>query len=422
MKKFKDRFAQNMGLKIASVVLAFLLWFLVVQIENPQGQKSFSNIPVILTNSELLDAQGKVYTILEDTDKVRVTVWAPENSLSQIRASDIVAEADMSKLTDINTVAITYSVQNVPVDEVVGNHDVVKLEIREKKSKYVNLTYETVGEVTEGYMVGNISLDQNRIEVSGPEDYVSMVKSARAVIDVTDAVSNLSANVEIKLLDAQGNEIPRTNITTNVSYVHMSVEILATKEVSVTAQHSGVLAEGYEATGEVTVTPDTVVIAGTPAALSLINEIKIPADFVNVTGLSEDTEILINLKDCLPENVRLADPQNSSKVTASVKIEPIVSDALDIDIAGIQVENVPDGFKYRWGDKGKLSVKIKGRADRVEELKKETPKAKVVLNEGLGNISGEQTVDVIVDLDLGESVNTVETPRLKLVLYKDESN
>ncbi len=49
----RKKLLHNWGLKLASLVLAFVLWFLVVQSDKPKDTKTFSNVPVKLTNVEL---------------------------------------------------------------------------------------------------------------------------------------------------------------------------------------------------------------------------------------------------------------------------------------------------------------------------------------------------------------------------------
>ena len=272
----KKKLTHNLGLKLASLVLAFILWFLVVTINNPKDTTSFSNIRVNLINTELLDEENKVYEVLDNTDVVRVTVEAPRSIIQQLRASDIVAEADVSKLTDINTIAITYYVQNADTVSIEGNHDVVRLSVEDKASKWVRLTSNVVGEVADGYMIANASPDQTMIEVTGPESAVERVSYAKVEIDVSGATTDLSANVEIKLYDKQDNPIEQDNLVKNVDYAHMSVYVLATKEVPIELNVMGEPAEGYMTTGVVESAPTTVKIAGTPSALANVNKISIP--------------------------------------------------------------------------------------------------------------------------------------------------
>lgn len=345
MKKLLTR---NLGLKLASLLLAFVLWFLVAQIYDPKDTVTFNNIQVRLINTELLDEEGKVYEVLDNSNLVRVTVTGPQSIVkSELRRSDIVAEADMSKLTDINTIAITYYCENISNDsvEIKGNHDSVRLNVEDKTSKWIKLESNTIGDVASGYMIGNVTLDQTNIEVTGPKSAISQVDHAGVDINVTDSTTSLSANVDIKLYDADDNELVLEIVKKNVDSAYMTVEVLATKEVPVEIEYMGVPEDGYMATGEVESSVPTVRIAGTVSTLVGISAITVPEDRMNITGQSDNLVDIINLKEYLPANVRLADKSFDGKITATVYIEPIVSKDLTVAAENISVTGVPDGME-----------------------------------------------------------------------------
>ena len=345
MKKLLTR---NLGLKLASQLLAFVLWFLVAQIYDPKDTVTFNNIQVRLINTELLDEEGKVYEVLDNSNLVRVTVTGPQSIVkSELRRSDIVAEADMSKLTDINTIAITYYCENISNDsvEIKGNHDSVRLNVEDKTSKWIKLESNTIGDVASGYMIGNVTLDQTNIEVTGPKSAISQVDHAGVDINVTDSTTSLSANVDIKLYDADDNELVLESVKKNVDSAYMTVEVLATKEVPVEIEYMGVPEDGYMATGEVESSVPTVRIAGTVSTLVGISAITVPEDRMNITGQSDNLVDIINLKEYLPANVRLADKSFDGKITATVYIEPIVSKDLTVAAENISVTGVPDGME-----------------------------------------------------------------------------
>ena len=345
MKKLLTR---NLGLKLASLLLAFVLWFLVAQIYDPKDTVTFNNIQVRLINTELLDEEGKVYEVLDNSNLVRVTVTGPQSIVkSELRRSDIVAEADMSKLTDINTIAITYYCENISNDsvEIKGNNDSVRLNVEDKTSKWIKLESNTIGDVASGYMIGNVTLDQTNIEVTGPKSAISQVDHAGVDINVTDSTTSLSANVDIKLYDADDNELVLESVKKNVDSAYMTVEVLATKEVPVEIEYMGVPEDGYMATGEVESSVPTVRIAGTVSTLVGISAITVPEDRMNITGQSDNLVDIINLKEYLPANVRLADKSFDGKITATVYIEPIVSKDLTVAAENISVTGVPDGME-----------------------------------------------------------------------------
>ena len=413
MKKLLTR---NLGLKLASLLLAFVLWFLVAQIYDPKDTVTFNNIQVRLINTELLDEEGKVYEVLDNSNLVRVTVTGPQSIVkSELRRSDIVAEADMSKLTDINTIAITYYCENISNDsvEIKGNHDSVRLNVEDKTSKWIKLESNTIGDVASGYMIGNVTLDQTNIEVTGPKSAISQVDHAGVDINVTDSTTSLSANVDIKLYDADDNELVLESVKKNVDSAYMTVEVLATKEVPVEIEYMGVPEDGYMATGEVESSVPTVRIAGTVSTLVGISAITVPEDRMNITGQSDNLVDIINLKEYLPANVRLADKSFDGKITATVYIEPIVSKDLTVAAENISVTGVPDGMEAEITSTAEeYNITVSGLTRNVSILRDSSVTGVLDLNQwmednGLEELTpGNYTIPVTFNLSEDITVDT----------------
>lgn len=344
----KKKIFHNWGLKLASLFLAVLLWFLAIQINDPPETVYFSGITVKLTNTELLEQENKVYEILENSNVVRVTIRAPRSITKDLRATDIVAVADVSKLTDINTIAISYSIQGVSAaryDTIKGDHDTVRLNVEEKVSKVIRLQSQITGEVAEGYQVMGTMADLNRIQVTGPESAVERINYAQAEVDVSGASTNLSLNVKPKLYDADGNLLDLPSVVTDVDYTHMSVEILAVKEVPVVLNVAGEPAEGYLATGRVESDVETVRIAGTTSALSGVNSISIPAEELDISGAEGNVVNTLNIRDYLKENIRLADSGFNGRVTVTVYVEPVVERMYVLGVNDFELINIPEGYE-----------------------------------------------------------------------------
>lgn len=340
----KKKIFHNWGLKLASLLLAAILWFLVIQLDDPKKSQTFYNIPVTLVNTELLDQEDKFYEVLDNTDSVRVTVTAPTSMFSQLRATDIVAEADVSRLTDINTIPITYSVLNVGIDSgsVKGDHDMVRLNIEQNANRWVKVQYTTAGEVAEGYIVANASADQTMIRVSGPKSVVDRIDHAGVEIDVSGATSSLSANVEVLFYDEEDVAVESANLVMDVNYVHMSVEVLAAKPVPVEVNTSGTPAAGFLATGEIHCEPSMVRVAGSVSALNNISRIVIPEEQMNLDGVEGDVINVVNIRELLPDNIRLADSDFNGRVTVTAFVEPEAERTLQIPADNVAVINIPE--------------------------------------------------------------------------------
>lgn len=369
----RKRLARNLGLKLASLVLAFVLWFLVVQINDPLDSVTFNNVEIDLINTDLLDQEGKVYEVMDESNIARVTVYAPRSVLGQIRKSDIVAEADMSKLTDINTIAVNYYVENLSVDSVDGNRDIVRLSVEDKASKWIRLTSNVVGEVAEGHMVSNVSLDQTTIEISGPQSIVSQVAYAAVEMGVAGAVSNLSANVDIQLFDEEDVLIESKSIRKNVNSAYMQVEVLAVKEVPIRIEYSGQLAEGYLATGLTESNKKYVTLAGRSAVLESITEIVIPAESLDISGATGNVYANVDLDDFIPDNVRWAEKGFNGKVAVSVFVEPIQTRTLEVPAGNISLINAPEDLVVSLPEEVEYyELVISGLAEKVDAVDVQT--------------------------------------------------
>lgn len=369
----KKKLTHNLGLKLISLALAFVLWYLVVQISDPTDSIIFNNVQVRLVNTELLEETGKVYEVLDGTDKARVKIYAPRSVISLIHETDIVAEADVSKLTEINTIVINYDVENAMVERIESNQEVVRLNVEEKVSKWIRLVGNTVGEVADGYMIYNTSLDQTNIEISGPKSAVANVEYAAVEMGVTGATTGLSANVDIQLFDAEGKKVENSQVKKNVNSAYVTVEVLATKAVPVEIKYSGDVAEGYMPTGLVESSITEVMLAAKPSVLENISAITIPEDKVDISGAEGNVQETINLRDYLPDSVKFADKTFNGKITATVYVEPIVSRDLDVPIENITFTGIPREFEVEWlGNVENYSLTIYGLWEYINSVQQES--------------------------------------------------
>ncbi|MBR5564832.1 MAG: hypothetical protein IKW08_01575, partial [Roseburia sp.] len=310
-QKLKKLFLDNWALKLISLVLAFLLWFVVISIDDPVKNKTLTNIKVNLINTEGLEDKGMVWEVLDGTDMLRtVSFDAPLSVREVIESSDIIAQADLSEITVADTVAIEFICPKYggQITNISGNISNVKLQIETKATKWIDIKPVLVGTLQEGCIIGKTVLEQNRLEIAGPQSKIDEV--ARAVVEINVAGAGpgeLSAKVDIRLQDAQGNEVTYANVTQNTNAIMTTVEVHATEEIPVEYQYMGIPAEGYLDTGIFEASPKTVRIAGTTSALNRISKIVVPKSEIDITGATGNLEQVIDLKNYIPNTVYFAD-------------------------------------------------------------------------------------------------------------------
>ena len=353
----KKRLTDNLSLKICSFVFAVLLWLVVVNVDNPVKTKQFDNISVKLQNANIITEEGLVYEILDSTGTVTVSVSAPRSYLELLSKDDIVAVADFNNITAANTINITYYSKryNDRITNFKGSIESVKLNIEPKKMLQLVLNTKTVGEVEDGYVIGRVTTDQNQVRISGPESVVSQIKSAVIEVNVSGTTTDIATYEDVKLYDAENNEITATSIVKNVDSVKVDVEILATKTVPIHYSVMGTPASGYRQTGEVTGVPSEITIAGSADALKNISQIEIPSEALNINGKKENLVENISVKTYLPNGITIVDSNYTGKAVVTVYIEEEQKKELHLAENNILLTNIPDGIKFPSMKKVKLS-------------------------------------------------------------------
>lgn len=343
----KKKIMNNLDLKILAVLFSVIFWLIVVNIDDPVKSVQFSGIEVQILNGDELEAQGKVYEVLDGTGTVTVIVKGPRSIVEDISKENISAVADLKDLTSMDTISITVSTNKYAneLDDIKCDQDNVRLSIEDLATVQKVIEVEVVGEPKTGYITGSLTTNLNQVYLEGPESVVEQVQYARAQIDVAGVTSNVSSSVPIKLYDSEGKEVSDERISMNIATVSVNQEILMTKEVPLEFQVDGKPAEGYAFTGEVESEIETVVIAGKKSVLDNISSIEIPSTVLNVSGLNSNLEINIKLQDYMPANVIFANGQSNRYVKISVEIQKETFVTVSFDKSDIQIVNLPEGFE-----------------------------------------------------------------------------
>ena len=346
----KNRLTKNWGLKLGSFLFAVALWIIVTNINDPVISMKVSDVPVTIRNANLITDNGQIYEVLDGTDVIdTVTIMAPRSIIDSFAAdgSNVVAVADMNDLTSLNTISIKLSTNknNDKLESIRGSIDCVRLNIEKKKSKSFPLKTSTVGDVKEGYIVGDVSAEQNLVKISGPESVVSRITKAQAEVDVSGFTSNISTDCDIRFYDENAVEVSAGNLDRSITKVRVNVEILKTKTVPVTYAASGTPKDGYELTGEVSGTRNYVVIAGRAKVVDDISSINVPGEVLDVTDATENVTVTLDLDDYLPDGVIFAEDDFTGKVNVTAYIEQEKEREITLAAKDIIVKNIPDGFE-----------------------------------------------------------------------------
>lgn len=372
----KNRIAKNWGLKLVSFLFAVVLWVVVTNINDPVTVFRVSDVPVTIRNAELVTDRGQIYEVLDDTDVIdTVTIYAPRSVIDTLDKSNVVAVADMADLTSLDTIAIKLSTNkyNDKLESIKGNIDSVKLNIENKMTRSFPIRASVTGEVKEGYMVGDVSTEQNLIKISGPESVISQIAKAQAEVDVSGFMGNIGTDADIRLYDSENNEIQSQSLEKSISKVRVYIEILEQKTVPITYSVLGTPADGYRMTGEIESTRSSVLIAGRSSVVQKINAIEIPAEAVDVTGATEDVTVLIDLNEYLPEGITLAEEDFKGVVSVTVHIDQVIRRTFSKRFDDIRIIGVPEGFEADFAEPdNSCLITLSGLPAELQEINTNT--------------------------------------------------
>lgn len=427
--KIRSMLFSHWLLKLVSLFLAFGLWFVVVSTDDPVAEKRFQNVKVMLVNTNLLTDNDQIYEVLDNTDVLRtVTFDAPLSVRREIQSSDIIAEADLTNLTVTNTVEIKFSCPKYSdqVQNISGNIEYVRLNIENKTSKWIDIYYNVVGDVAENYIVGNISLDQNRLQIQGPESAIAEIIRAEIDVDVTGISRTSTTSSSIRLVDQNGNEVTRASVVKSLDTVVAKVEVWNTKEVPVIYEYTGTPAEDYQVTGVMEAPVETVKIAGPSQALNNVTELRVdPAD-LDITDATADYEKVLHLKDYLPSGISFAEDDFDDTATVIVKIEEILERRIVLQAENLQVTNVPEGMTWEINGTTTSPLIVRGLEAYVTLLQPSTLRGTVDVSDWMEEMDmtelPEGTYSLPVTVSLLEQQELVSAPAVTLSFTLQEES
>lgn len=401
MSKIKAKFAKykitnNLGLKIASLVLAIIVWLIVVNVGDPVTTKVFKGVPVVVLHEEFLTEEGKVYQVLEDTNVVNITVRARRSVLKSIKETDFSVTADMRELVFMESVriAVTCEKYEDKIDAIYQNHDTMLVAIEENETREFTVEFEAEGTPAEGYTVGKCNMKPEKIAVSGPKSVVSKVDRIVARVNV-DGASDIIEEAEVipVLYDADGNGISDSQLTLSSNNCMVSVPIWSTKSVAVEVLTSGQVAKGYSY-DKISCYPSAIVITGEDDILKNVTKIVVPENVVDITGATSDVEKKINIKSYLPEGIYLVD-ESSAKITVTVGVSSQVSEEYAIGVDKIGLVNAPEDYKVSFGDLTEFTVVLRGTRSELEQISDASIKCTMNLS-GYGPGSHQVPLEFVV--------------------------
>jgi len=304
----------NLFYKLLALAIATFLWAYVNAERNPLATKTIS-VPLQIRNL----ARGCAAE--PSVSEVNVTISGSKSSVDAVRAGDVAAWIDLSRLHPTRGVAVSRAKVMVRVagaDEnrlkVTAKPSAISVRVEEIRSKRLPVELRLVSAPPIGYAFGEPQLQPAFVEVSGKASDVARVR--RVILPLIYGTSGkpIEGDFEIIPVDQNGNKVE--GISLDVDKVRLTlgvVEVPATKTVIVSENIVG--RPKYPAkVARVSIVPPSVTLEGKPKILMGISTVE--TEEVSIEGATSSVTKQVALR--IPPGTRVLGP---SRVQVTVTIE-----------------------------------------------------------------------------------------------------
>lgn len=340
----KNRLKNNTKIKLISLLSALVLWLYVMTVEDPVETRTFSDIPVTITNMSVLEERG-------------LTIYPKEELLA-----DISIRANLSSLRPINRDNIyiygrlddpkegknvVYLQANLP--ERVNKYDikpnVITLDLEKVVNEKRSISVDIEGEPK--INIDNIETNKKTVDISGPRTLVNKVTSIKATLDASDKYKDFSTKLKLVPVDANGDAVKGVKLDDN--FVVATVKFLQEKVVPVKLVFDDSVSnqsnlENYS------INPKDITIEGKKEALDNINGINTKPITANDLKSNNSIDVALDI----PKDVKIKNNISSIKLNINKNItsEFLISKS-DIEIVSkesetgkeVDLSKIPENIK-----------------------------------------------------------------------------
>ncbi len=343
----------------------------VVNIDDPDVTEIITGIPITIINEEKITEQGQVYYIeFPINQSGSVMVKGARSIVDKLKPSDIKATVDFSDVSSVGAVTINYTLPE-GVQLVTKRVEMMRIVTETLKSDTFEVSIVTKGSTADGYLVGDHKVSPNRVKITAPESILNLIKKVVVEVDVDGMSTDISTQSKLRLYDGNGKEInyaENSDITISATTLNVSVNMLRTQVKNLELELTGEVQDGYRFLGmncDVT----QIAVKGLPSKVTAFSTISVPASSgeLDLSALTEKTEIMIDINRYLPEGISLRD-ESDRYVKVVLDVQPLYQRDLHLAMNEIRMENVPDNMDLTYNTEATTLVRLEGLYDDVNAI------------------------------------------------------
>lgn len=413
----KEKENKRWGLKLISLLGAFLVWLAVVNVADPIMSDTVE-VPIEIVNGSVLEEKGLTYEII---GKKTTTVSYEVNTTNayRIRATDFRAYADLTELWSV-TGSVPIKVEVLKNSDLIRSTPVsktstIKIETELLQTKRFDLNTKLIGEVEDGYKAESIIVAPNHVYVEGPESLIGQISSAGIEINVNDLSADTRGTEKIRYYDANGNKFELSDrITARYDTAEYSIQVLKVKTVALDYEVTGTVADRYRFTG-VETDIKNVDVLGLKTVLAPLNTLTISGDVLNIEGADADVERTIDLTEYLPDGVTLANDE-MKELTVILLVEKLEDRVYTVDVDETCFVGTEEGYIYE-PEPYSVNIRVRALAEELDELEFDTSDLEIDVSEMK---EGVHEASVILTTELDSAYEVIYVGSCSVNVYKEE--
>ena len=371
---------------IISIIIAFALWFYVIQGENPVLQRTFSDINVQMLNKDVLESNG--YRLLTpDDQKVSVTIEGKRSILVMMEKSSIFASVDVSQCTEGEQYldVRAYRPSGGEIADVNPSH--LKIMVDKLVSEEFEVEIMFNGNISPEYEAVCTDQSTDTVTVTGARSEVNRIERVSAEINADDLTEESKDFVTLIAAYDKDNKIIN-DVSLSENEVEVQAQLYNVKNVELNVKTTGTLPENLYVEG-INV-PDFITVIGLYDDIADISSIDtLPVD---MSEIKETTTLL--LEPVLPKGVELSG--RMKEIRATIRVGEKASKVISYPTSDIIVENLYEAFNLTF-ENNRTDITINGTVKNISEVTEGKLTVKVdaaSVKEGKNTLTPKVTVDV----------------------------
>ncbi len=379
---------------IVSVIIAFALWFYVIQGENPVLKRTFSDVSVQVLNRDVLESNG-YKMLVPDSPTVSVTIEGKRSNLVSMQKTGIFASVDVSQCREGEQYLDVRAYRPSGGEIVDVNPAQLKVLVDKLVSEDFDIDIMFKGIIPDGCEAVCTAKSIDKVTVTGARSEINRIGRVTAEISADDLSEESKPFVVLlSVYDKEG--LYMDGLTMSDAEAEVQAQLYNVKNVELNVKTAGSISENLLVEG--ISAPESITVIGLKEDIADITSVDtLP---INLSDITETTTIL--LVPVLPEGIELSG--KVKEIRATVRVSEKATKVISYPVSDIIVENLPSSAELSF-ESSRVDITVNGTVDNISEV---TDDKLTVRLDASGVTSGSNNLTPKVAVDVEDAEGTAD--------------